>query len=340
MPLVSPSTYRPSVPLRSAHLQTVWPTLFRRINDVNLVRERLETPDGDFLDLDWLRGAVPARQLAILSHGLEGNSRRPYIVGMARALRARGFDVLAWNYRGCGGEMNRTARFYHSGETGDLRTVIELATTGYESISLLGFSVGGNVTLRYLGEAPERVDPRIAGAAVFSVPCDLGACAMQLRRPSNTLYLVHFMRSLKGKVRQKAGRFPDAFDVAGLDAMRDFIDFDGGVTAPMFGFSSADDYYARASSRPVLGAIRVPTLLVNAQDDPFLTRECFPTAEASASAAFHLEVPAHGGHVGFVGGASTPAWYWSEQRAVEWLVDVVGKKKNAPRGPSTNAARE
>lgn len=334
MPVLPTSTYRSPGWLRNAHVQTVWPTLFRRVEAVPFAREKLATPDGDFLLLDWLRGPERAPHLAILSHGLEGNSRRQYMMGMARALHARGFDVLAWNYRGCGGEPNATSRFYHSGETGDLRTLLTRATAGYESLGLVGFSVGGNVTLRYLGEAPERVDARVAGAAVFSVPCDLGACAVQLARPMNTIYLAHFMRSLKDKVRAKAVRFPQAFDVAALDGMRDFIDFDGGVTAPMFGFSSAADYYARASSRPVLGAIGVPTLVVNAQDDPFLSDECFPVDEANASVALHLEIPSHGGHVGFVGGAesSVPHWYWSEQRAADWLARLMPAKKSAPRG--------
>lgn len=328
MPVLSTSSYRSPGFLRNAHVQTVWPTLIRRVDDVGFTREKLPTPDGDFLMLDWLRRLERAPQLAILSHGLEGNSRRPYMMGMARALHARGFDVLAWNYRGCGGEMNVTSRFYHSGETGDLRAIIAQATAGYESLSLVGFSVGGNVTLRYLGEAPERVDSRVAAAAVFSVPCDLGASAVQLARPMNAIYLTHFMRSLKEKVREKAARFPQAFDVAALDGMRNFVDFDGGVTAPMFGFSSAADYYARASSRPVLGAIRVPTLLVNAQDDPFLSPDCFPIQEAARNASLFLEVPAHGGHVGFVGGAaaSRPHWYWSEQRAVDWLAAPIAAK--------------
>lgn len=328
MPVLSTSNYRSPRWLRNAHVQTVWPTLCRRVENVGFVRERLSIPDGDFLNLDWLRASSHGSRLAILSHGLEGNSRRQYMAGMARALHAQGFDVLAWNYRGCGGELNDRARFYHSGDTSDLRTIIALATAGYESLSLVGFSVGGNVTLRYLGEAPELVDPRVAGAAVFSVPCDLGACAVQLARPMNAVYLKHFLRSLKDKVRAKAVRFPAAFDVNALAEMRNFVEFDGGVTAPMFGFSNAEDYYTRASSRPVLEAIRVRTLLVNAQDDPFLTKECYPVDEAARSASLYLEVPAHGGHVGFVGGANaaTPNWYWSEQRAVAWLAGGNGSK--------------
>jgi uncharacterized protein len=342
MPVVASSSYCPPFLLGSAHLQTVWPTLFRKVEDVDFERQRLATPDGDFLLLDWLRDPAPAPTLAILSHGLEGNSRRPYMTGMARALRAQGFDVLAWNFRGCGGELNLKSRFYHSGETGDLRTVIQSATSDYKRICLIGFSVGGNVTLRYLGEAPERVDPRVIRALAFSVPCDLGASARQLARRTNTIYLTHFMRSLRDKIRAKAGRFPEAFALQELDGMRNFVEFDEGITAPMFGFSGADDYYAQASSRPVLGAISVPTLLVNAQDDPFLTPECFPRDAAAQSPAFHLETPARGGHVGFVGDrvAGVPGWYWSERRAVEWLADVAPGEKKAPRGPTTGAAHE
>ena len=342
MPLLEPSTYRPPLLLGNAHVQTVWPTLFRKVDGVDFERTRLATPDGDFLLLDWLRGAEPAPALVVLSHGLEGNSRRPYMTGMARALHAQGFDVLAWNFRGCGGELNTLSRYYHSGQTDDLRTLIGLATAGYDRICLVGFSVGGNVTLRYLGEAPERVDPRVVRGLAFSVPCDLGASARQLNHPMNTIYLAHFMSSLREKIRAKAVRYPEAFPVQDLAAMRDFIDFDEGITAPMFGFTGAEDYYARASSRFVLGAIAVPTLLVNAQDDPFLTTECFPVDEAARSIAFHLERPARGGHVGFVGdgGAKTPGWYWSERRAVEWLAEVAPGPKKAPRGAATGAARE
>jgi predicted alpha/beta-fold hydrolase len=342
MPVLETSSYRPPILRGNAHLQTVWPTLFRKVDGIDFERVRLPTPDGDFLLLDWLRGPAPAPALVILSHGLEGNSRRPYMTGMARALHAQGFDVLAWNFRGCGGELNAMSRFYHSGETGDLRTVIASATLGYDRICLVGFSVGGNVTLRYLGEAPERVDPRVIRALAFSVPCDLGASARQLARPMNAIYLTHFMRSLRDKIRAKAVRFPDAFALKTLDAMRDFVEFDQGITAPMFGFSGADDYYARASSQPVLGSISVPTLLVNAQDDSFLTRECFPVDEATKSPAFHLEMPAHGGHVGFVGDrvAEVPGWYWSERRAVEWLAGAAPGERKAPRGATTGAARE
>ncbi len=342
MPVVERSNYVPSFLLGSAHLQTVWPTLFRKVTGVDFQRERMATPDGDFLLLDWLRGATPAPTLVILSHGLEGNSRRPYITGMARALHSRGFDVLAWNFRGCGGELNTKSRFYHSGETDDLRTLIASATTGYERLCLVGFSVGGNVTLRYLGEAPDRVDPRVVRALAYSVPCDLGASARQLARRQNTVYLTHFMRSLRDKILAKAEHYPDAFPVGDLAAMRDFIEFDEAITAPMFGFAGASDYYARASSRPVLGEVSIPTLLVNAQDDPFLTPECFPRDVAERSATFHLEMPRWGGHVGFVGDrrGNVPGWYWSERRAVEWLEAEAPAKTKAPRGAITGAAQD
>jgi predicted alpha/beta-fold hydrolase len=158
----------------------------------------------------------------------------------------------------------------------------------------------------------------------------------------NTIYLIHFMRSLRGKIRAKAMRFPEAFTIGKLDAMRDFVEFDEGVTAPMFGFLGAEDYYARASSRPVLGAISIPTLLVNAQDDPFLTPECFPVDVAERNPAFHLERPRHGGHVGFVGDrqAEIAGWYWSERRAVEWLAVEAPDQKKTPRGATTGAALE
>ena len=305
--------------LRNPHMQTVWPTLFRRLALQPDEVERLTTPDDDFLDLDWYRDGN--RRLLIVSHGLEGCSRRPYMLGMARAALAAGWDVLAWNFRSCSGEINRQPRFYHSGATCDLDTVVQraLADSGqYESIALSGFSMGGNITLVYLGEQGSGLDPRIAGAAVFSVPCDLAGSAEQLAQPSNRVYMRRFMRELRTKMREKHRLFPDRINLEGIERMRTFREFDDQFTAPLHGFRDAADYWYQCSSQRFLGDIRVPALIVNAADDPFLSSDSYPVEPVRANHRLSLEIPEHGGHVGFVS-RNADGFYWSEQRAMAYL---------------------
>ncbi|MFT4550603.1 MAG: putative alpha/beta-fold hydrolase [Pseudoalteromonas tetraodonis] len=315
MPVISPSSYQPPFGFGNGHLQAIYPALLRRVGLITTRRERIDTPDGDFLDLDW--GPRQHGRLAILSHGLEGNSRQPYMQGMARALQQRGWDVLAWNFRGCSGEANRRLYSYHSGATGDLKVLLE-HVDGYESIALVGFSLGGNITLKYLGEAGANIDPRISAAVAFSVPCDLASSADKMAGRAQHLYMARFLKCLRMKIRLKIESHPGEVEDHGLDEMRTFREFDERYTAPMNGFAGAEDYWARCSSKPLLSEIRVPTLLVNAQDDPFLPPECHPHEAAAASEHFFFENPENGGHVGFVlrraGGE-----FWSEQRAAEFL---------------------
>ena len=314
MPLLE-SQYQPPRGFANGHLQTIFPALFRRVPLTTRRRERIPTPDGDFLDLDWnTDGQAP--RLAILSHGLEGDSSNTYIQGMARALVRRRWDILAWNFRGCSGEPNRQLHSYHSGATEDLHTVVTHAAPRYRKVALIGFSLGGNMTLKYLGE-PE-VHPHVSGAVSFSVPCDLASSALQLEGLANRIYMARFLKSLRGKVRGKMRQFPGKIHDSGLDAMRTFREFDGAYTAPLHGFASADDYWTQASCRPGLARISVPALLVNAEDDPFLPAACFPRPEAEASAHFFLETPKRGGHVGFLS-FNEEGEYWSEQRAAGFL---------------------
>ena len=326
MPVLRGSTFRPPPGLRNGHVQTLLPALLpRRRVPLPYRRERLELPDGDFLDLDWLRGDPrPAgRRLAVLTHGLEGDAEAGYIRGMARALRAAGWDVLAWTLRGCGPEPNRLPRFYHAGETGDLRAVVAhgAAVQGSAAVALVGFSLGGNLLLKCLGEAPAH--PTVVGAVAFSVPVDLAASTRALDgRRGNRLYLRRFLQTLVAKVATKARRFPQHLDVNGLRQVRNFAGFDDRYTARLHGFRDAADYWERSSARGFLAGIRVPTLLVNARDDPFLPAPaCFPFAEAEANPHLSFEAPAHGGHVGFVDFCDpTPLGRtWAERRAVEFL---------------------
>ncbi len=311
---ILPSSYRAPAHLRGGHLQTIYPALFRRVPLITRDRERLELPDGDFLDLDW--AAEGRERLAILSHGLEASSAAPYIQGMAAALRRHGWDVLAWNYRGCSGEQNRLLPFYHSGATEDLHEVVKhaLAVHPAARIDLIGFSLGGNMTLKYLGERP--ASPRLHRAVAFSVPCDLACSSVRLASRANRFYMERFLRSLRVKLTRKEPLFPGEIDLEGLHEVRNFKQFDDRYTAPLHGFRDAADYWRRASSRPFLPRIGIPALLVNAANDPFLGPGCFPHEEAAASTHFHLETPAEGGHVGF---ASAAGDYWSERRALRFL---------------------
>jgi len=325
MPLVTASSYRPPFYLFNGHLQTIVPSVLRSVPEVRYQRERVETTDGDFLDLDWSR--LPGREidtLAIVSHGLEGDASRPYVRGMVRALNHAGFDALAWNYRSCSGEMNRLLRTYHLGETDDLDFVIRyaLSTGRYRRIYLTGFSAGGNVTLKYLGENPDRVPKQVMRATVFSVPTDLKSSSYQISKPQNRIYLKRFLKSLRTKMRQKAELLPGQIDLLDIDQLRDFPQFDDRYTAPMHGFKSADEYYEQASSGRYLSTIRIPTLLVNAQNDPFLAPTCFPRDVAATSEFVFLETPPEGGHVGFAEGTPDGSYY-SERRAVEFLTAPI-----------------
>lgn len=315
MPLLSGSTFSPARGIGNGHLQTIWPVLFRRVPIITHERERLEMADGDFLDLDWARHDV-SKKLVVITHGLESSSSDVSIQGMATAFYHQGWDVLAWNMRGCSGEPNRLLRFYHSGETHDLTTVIDHVSPDYDALSLIGFSLGGNITLKYLSETS--IAPNITGAVTFSVPCDLTSSVDRLDQPDGRIYTRRFIRSLRAKIYEKKSRFPAELDVTRLETMRTFHEFDSAYTAPLHGFVSAEDYWRRASCLPILGHIRVRTLLVSAVNDPFLSPACFPFAAARDSEYFHLETPASGGHCGFIS-SRCAAQNWHETRALEFL---------------------
>jgi predicted alpha/beta-fold hydrolase len=318
MPVVS-SLFYPPLHLRNGHLQTILPTLLRRRFLVTLRRERLELPDGDFVDLDWATSGK--ERLAILSHGLEGSSSDDCVRGMATRFQRTGWDVLAWNFRGCGLEPNRLVRSYHSGETGDLGAVIALAAERYPRIALIGFSLGGNVTLKYLGEGG--CHPAVIAGVGISVPIDLAASANAIdRRWSNRIYLRRFLSRLLPKIKAKAVRFPTGLDTSKSHQIRTLREFDNLYTAPVHGFRDAEDYWARSSARQYLQGIRVPALLLNARDDPFLTSESFPYLEAEKNPDFFLEAPKWGGHVGFIDSASNFR-RWHESRCVEFLANAV-----------------
>lgn len=312
--------YTPPVLLFNGHLETIYPALLRKAPSARYVRERITTADDDFLDLDWIQNEHS--RLVIISHGLEGDSHRPYVRGMAAVFARHDFDVLAWNYRGCSGEVNRQLRFYHSGAIDDLARVIAHAgTRGYSKIYLVGFSLGGNLTLKYVGENPYAP---IAGAVTFSVPLHLHSSCLQIGKRANWLYEQRFLRNLKKKVRAKAALHPE-LDVQGLDRVTTLFEFDDAYTAPLHGFAHAVDYYERCSSLYVLKNILAPTLVVNAQNDPFLSPACFPS-QAEVGNRVVFEAPARGGHVGFAK-FSTDGVYWSEERALAFCQNLWSEPK-------------
>ncbi len=321
MPIVEGSGYRAPIFFRNPHAQTVYPSVFRKIHGLNYVRERIITQDDDFLDLDW--STVGSAGLAITLHGLEGDSRRSYMKGMVRAMNSHGWDAVAVNFRGCSGEPNRRTRMYHSGETQDLQLVIDhaLSSGQYRYISLIGFSLGGNVILKYLGESGASVNPAIMAAVALSAPCDLKSCSDKLDHWSNWAYSARFLKLLRKKIETKAARYPHLIDISNLASVKTLKDFDEKFTAPIHGFRNADDYYRRSSSRQFIGAIRVPCLLINSQDDPFLTPECYPLEEARTNPSLFLEIPEHGGHVGFVS-FNERGNYWSETRSAQFVTST------------------
>ncbi len=319
MPILT-SKYKAPIWLGGRHTQTIIPSLFRKVSGVHFLRERISTEDDDFLDLDWSR--VGSNKLIILSHGLEGNARQPYVRGMVKEFNARGWDALGWNFRGCSGEPNHAARIYHGGCTHDLRSVINhaLTTKKYKEICLIGFSLGGNITLKYLGDHHAELPKQITRAAVFSVPCDLYACARNLGTGANRFYLNRFLVTLKEKLSHKAKTNPGLYSSMNIDKIQDLIDFDNHVTAPLSGFKDAIHYYIKCSSKYSIPNIKIPTLIVNALNDPFMHPSCYPIEECEKSSCVFFECPNDGGHLGFMKDRVV-GMYWSEERAIEFIED-------------------
>ena len=312
------SDYQAPLFFRNGHRQSIYPTIFRKVDGVYYKRERITTPDDDFLDLDWMSGGSDT--LAIISHGLEGNSSRTYVKGMVKAVSKAGFDALAWNFRGCGGTINRQPKLYHSGFYEDLETVIEhvFQHCKYREINLIGFSMGGNVSLIYLGRKGNTIDGRIKKCMAFSVPCNLKAGSEEIAKAGNQIYMKRFLRLLHEKIKAKKDAFPDLFDDHDYASIKNFYDFDNRYTAPLHGFIDAFDYWQQCSSKQFIKDIRVQTLLVSALDDPFLAEACYPFKESAANPRVSLETPRHGGHVGFVTFKRNNL-YWSEERCVAFL---------------------
>jgi len=320
MALITNTNFKPPFWLFNGHMETIYPALFRKVYfPVCPENVRINTLDDDFFDLHYYNNH--SRKTVIISHGLEGSNKRPYIVGMAKLFFQNGWNVIAWNYRGCNGELNNSIKSYHSGFTEDLEEVIRFADIpDVNTISLVGFSLGGNLTLKYLGNAKE-VNRKIKNAVTFSVPLDLHLGCLQISRPSNILYSKRFLKSLKKKVNEKAIKFPE-IQTHQLDEINDLKTFDDVYTAPMHGFRDAMDYYNSCSAISVLNKIQIPSLIVNALNDPFLPPVCYPYEALKTHKFVHLETPKRGGHVGFCSQNSN-GFYWSEERSLQFIESTI-----------------
>ncbi len=326
MPLVN-SEYRPPLRYRNAHFQTVLPSLLRKIKSVQYQRQRMHTADGDFIDLDWslANSNHNSSSLAVLCHGLEGSSDRAYMMGMVTSFNASGIDAVAYNYRGCSGEINLRKKYYTAGSTDDLQDVLNSINRQgqYQTIYLVGFSLGANLVLKYGGEQGKGIDPVIKGIVAISAPCDLRSSSIEMHKRKNYIYSLRFLKMLFVKVRDKSNQYPELQSID-LKSIKTLKEFDDHFTAPLAGFKDAEDYLDKSSSIRFLSKIAIPTLILNAADDPILGPECYPYQEAQTNDCIFLEVPDWGGHVGFMHRPNQHE-YWHERRAVDFLMQTMGK---------------
>ena len=283
----------------AGHYQTIVPHLLRR-HVVAYRRDRITTPDDDFLDLDWL-DRPDSRRLVVLSHGLEGDSSKVYVVSAARYFAERGWNVLAWNCRSCSGELNLTPKLYSHGQSEDLATVVDhaLATGRFDRVVLVGYSMGGNLTLKYFGTAGSDRDGRVTHGVAFSAPCFIAHSVDSLERPDNWIYKRKFFQALSAKITAKAAQFPGLVDLEHLSRVRVWRDFDRAFSMVIGGFNDLEDYYDYLSSGNYMAGTTAPLLLVNALNDPIVPPACTPHELGRSHPLITVEQPRGGGHVGF-----------------------------------------
>lgn len=321
--------YRAPGWLPGGHLQTVHPLLIRP-DPLPYDRQRWETPDGDFIDLDWL--AAPggasaqhdAQPLLVVFHGLEGSSNSHYVLTLLRAAAAIGWTAVAVNFRGCSGESNRLPRAYHSGDSEEIDWILRRLRAAFPARRhyAVGVSLGGNALLKWLGERGAAAGSCLQAAAAISALVDLAACGHHLARGCNRVYTWHFLHSLKRSAASKLRRYPGLFDERRMRAAKNLYEFDDVVTAPLHGFAGADDYWRRASSKPWLAGIRLPTLLLHAVNDPFLPPRALPAA-SQVGRSVRIDFPRQGGHVGFVTGSPPGQLVWLPQRILHYFQHEV-----------------
>jgi predicted alpha/beta-fold hydrolase len=315
--MITRSAFRPAWWLPGPHLQTLYPSLFRSHKTPQLTRERIELPDGDFVDLDWTRQTDG--MIVLIMHGLEGSIDSHYTAGILSALARDGYTAGLMYFRGRSGEPNRLPRSYHSGETGDLDFVMRHVCQQHpeRKIAAIGYSLGGNVLLKWLGEQGSAAPP--VTAITISVPFDLNSAALTLEQGLSRIYQHHLLQKLRESVLAKARLHAMPFPVERIAELRTFRQFDHAITAPLHGFSGVDDYYKHSSSKPFLKSITIPTLMLQARDDPFLPESALPD-EADLGSTVTLEISRRGGHVGYVSGWNPlQPTYWLEQRILQHL---------------------
>ena len=308
MPIIQESSYikRPWF-FFNGYLETIIPHLTTKIYQVDYEEERLDLVDGDFLDLFWIRKGH--KNLMIISHAIEGNVHDIFVEKTAEHFSNLGFDILAWNFRSCSREPNRLPRFYHHGDIDDLESVIEHSqkASAYERVVLVGFSMGGNLLINYLGN--KKINHRITCSIVFSVPLDLKLVARKLGRGFNTNFEKKILGKWKRKIRRKAEAFPEEFDTTALDKISSLEELHETHTLALSGFGSLDEYYMKWSSLQFLEAIETPLLIVNAKNDPLLSEKCYPYEICQKSKSVYLETPNYGGHTGFTKKYDGILWY-------------------------------
>lgn len=324
---ISQSAYRAPVWLRGGHLQTLYPALLARRPAVNYHRERWDTPDGDFVDLDWTQARdggsgieEDEHPLIVLFHGLEGSSMSHYARALMHAVAQRGWLGVVMHFRGCSGELNRLPRAYHSGDSAEIDWMLRRLQIRHPQRPryAIGVSLGGNALLKWLGEQGESAAGTLRAAAAVSAPVDLHAAGDALERGFNMTYTKNFLRTMKRRSLARLTAHPRLFDAQKMLATRTLREFDDLVTAPLHGFRNVDDYYTRASSKPLLGKITVPTLLLNARNDPFLPAAALPVSDGM-SAAITAEFPQTGGHAGFLSDAFPGSLNWLPQHLLGFL---------------------
>ncbi len=306
--------YKPSLFFKNHHINTMFPYAMRRSNNPMYHRKRYTTNDGDFLDLDFVLNS--SNHIVVLLHGLEGSSQSQYILGLTTALNGKDFDVCAINHRSCSGELNLQKTMYHSGYIDDLIEVIDYLSSQYKTIHLVGYSLGGSMVLNYLGRY-NSIPTNVKSAIAFSVPIDLSSSAKMLDHWKNKAYTIQFLMTLNKKIIEKARQHPTELNAADYKNIRTMGDYDNRITAPLHGFIDGEDYYQKASSKPYLHNISIPTLLVNAHDDSFLAPPCFPYEIADGHEYFHFLGSKYGGHVGFASLKHDD--YWSDRLVLDWL---------------------
>jgi hypothetical protein len=317
MPIVQ-STYKAPYLFRNGFVSTVYSGLVRRIRGVKQDRERITLDDGDFLDLDFSYAQEKTDKVIVLLHGLEGNGQRPYMLGPAKLFNEQGVDAVCVNFRGCSGEPNLKYKSYHSGATEDLVDIVKhlIEKKEYSEIYFHGISLGANMILKYLGER-EHIPTEIKGVVAISVPCDLDGSSVELHSFKNILYHNNFRGYLVNRLKIKQIQYTDKLSVKDIKSIKTLKDFDDIYTSKAHGFKDADDYYKQCSSLQFLQNIKIPTLIINALNDSFLSPECYPIKAAKQNPNLYLEMPNHGGHVGFV---KSKGFYYNENRALEFLL--------------------